>query len=420
MRRLTALAALLALVVAAPALAQRRAFQIDSPPVSGQNRDLIQLIDDFVTQSGPFVALNCALAGGCTGTVDYLGIQGALQIQVAETVGGFTAQLDIPSIGVSEMFAGSDGDAVFDEIEDWVQQQGARSWFDFLRAANGLTPLALLSGNPRSTVARFGDGAYRRFGYDDSRSRFGRSDKPVTRWGGFELRVDAGAVFVEPGGVAEAICSDSGDCYAFDPGITLAGDFGKHIGLSFSIMGQYRNYNGSELADVGLELALPITFLRPESPSPWYWQLAPVLQAGGGASIDLAAGGLIMGGGLVNGLSYHMGSLELSMANQILYYGGIPIDDLGGYDFRTELSQLFFKNGLDATWWPGAGFYLDAGVDFTNFAIDKAAVAWYATPRVGLGWQAGRWIDLRFSYGADLGEDDYLAHNLRLKLDFLF
>jgi hypothetical protein len=127
-----------------------------------------------------------------------------------------------------------------------------------------------------------------------------------------------------------------------------------------------------------------------------------------------------MGGGLVNALGYHQGRYEILMANEIAYYNGIPIDSLAGYDFATEISQLYFKNGLEGTFWMGAGFYADGGVHFTNFAVDDAAVSWFVTPTVGVGWQAGRWMDLRLAYEADLDNDDYKSHNLQLKADFLF
>ena len=82
--------------------------------------------------------------------------------------------------------------------------------------------------------------------------------------------------------------------------------------------------------------------------------------------------------------------------------------------------QLLFKNGLEATWWIGRGFYADGGVHFTNFAVDEAAVPWYVTPTFGIGWQAGRWMDLQLAYEADLDDNDYVAHSGVLKLDFLF
>ena len=68
----------------------------------------------------------------------------------------------------------------------------------------------------------------------------------------------------------------------------------------------------------------------------------------------------------------------------------------------------------------GKGFYADVGLHFTNFAIDAAAVSWFATPALGVGWQTGHWMDLRLAYEADVSADQYRSHNLQLKLDFMF
>ena len=118
--------------------------------------------------------------------------------------------------------------------------------------------------------------------------------------------------------------------------------------------------NGGQVVDAAAELALPITLLRPEGDaSPWYWQIAPLIQVGGGGSVDLAAAGLILGGGVVSGLGYNCESFEVMLANEILYYGGLPVDQIKGIHFDTQLSQLFFRNGVEGTWWIGAGFYAD-------------------------------------------------------------
>jgi hypothetical protein len=346
---------------------------------------------------------------GFTGSLSYIGVPDALLIDVTDNATKLT--LAIPSTGKVQVFSGANLDDLSAQVESWFKSVGAEDWADFLRAMNGLSPLALLSGNPKSTVALMGDSAYRKFGFDDSRSRMG-FNQTIKRWGGFELRVDAAVSTVNT-----ATFTD--DLWTFDPSITLAGDFGRHVGLSFSLVGQYRSYDGARLADLGAELALPITLRRPDQ-GPYFWQITPFFQAAGGVSVDFAAGGLLLGGGLVNALGWNHGPFEVLMSNEIAYYGGLPIDDIGGYDFATELSQLYFKNGLEGTWWIGKGFYADAGVHFTNFALDAAAVSWFATPTVGLGWEAGRWIDLRLAYEADLSTDDYRAHNLQLKLDFLF
>jgi hypothetical protein len=411
-----------ALAFATPAGASKPILFIDvdvnssSASGSGSSHDLVDLVEDLIELEGDFASLRnpTTILNGYVGKLDYLGWDDAIRIEV-DGVGigdtDVTARIIIPETGLSREFTASNTDALLDDIEDWVQEAGADEWFDFLRESNAHSPLAVTSGNPKSTVGLLGSSAYRRFGFDDSRSRFGYQSE-VKRYGGMNVRLDVGGSSLDVGGFD--------DLWTIDPTLTIGGDFGRLIGLSFSVIGQYRDYDGARIADLGLELALPLTFLRPSEKSSWYWQLTPVVQAGAGASKNVLAGGLIMGGGLVNGVAKQFDSFEVLMANEIMYYGGIPVGNIGGYDFETDVSQLYFRNGIEATWYPGLGIYVDAGVHFSNFAIDDAYVNWYATPAVGLGWQAGRWFDFRASYEPDIGPNDYVAHTLHLKFDFLF
>ena len=409
-----------ALAFATPAGASepilRADVDVNASPASASERshDLISLVEDVIELKGPFGELPpSAILNGYVGTLDYLGWDDAIRIEVDGTFPGdpVTARIIVPETGLSREFTASSSSALVDEIEDWVKDAGADEWFDFLREANANTPLAVTSGNPKSTLALLGSSAYRRFGFDDSRSRFGYQTE-VGRYAGLNLRLDVGGSSLDVG--------DFDDLWTVDSTLMIGGDFGSLVGLSFAMIGQYRDYDRAQIGDLGLELALPLTFLRPDDKSSWYWQLTPVIQAGAGASKNLVAGGLFMGGGLVNGVAKQFDSFEVLMANEIMYYGGIPAGEIGGYNFETDLSQLYFRNGIEATWYPGMGIYVDAGVHFSNFAIDDAAVNWYATPAIGFGWQAGRWFDVRASYEPDLGPDDYIAHTLHLKFDFLF
>jgi hypothetical protein len=380
-------------------------IDVNSGFAVGNDHDLPRLIDDLIAQEGAFSSLGVLPA--YSGSLKYLGIADAVLIDA--TLFGLQVELQVPSTGTTEIFTGATLDEVEDQIDAWLKEGATDEWMDFLRKANAKSPLAFLSGNPRSSVALMAGGPYRRFGVDDSRSRFGYAAE-VTRWGGFELRVDAGAGSVDTGGF--------GDLWTVDPSLTLAGDFGKTLGLSFSVLTQYRNYDGAKSFDVGFELGLPVTLWRPDTAQPCYWQLTPFFQAAGGASLDLAAGGLFLGGGVVSALGWNSGPFEVLMANEIAYYGGIPIEDISGYDFRTKLSQLVFKNGLQGTWFAWRGVYLDAGLTFTNFVVDDAAIDFYTTPTVGVGVQLGRWLDVRVGYEGDLA-DDYRAHSVRLKFDLL-
>ena len=52
--------------------------------------------------------------------------------------------------------------------------------------------------------------------------------------------------------------------------------------MSFGIIGQYRDYQGAQSYDLGLELAVPVTIWRPVKAAPYFWQLTPFFQAAGG------------------------------------------------------------------------------------------------------------------------------------------
>jgi len=383
-------------------------IQIDIPAlsISASSNDFTSLGEDFLLQQGDFSGLIGQAAYNAT--LRYLEMSNALVLAVTNF--GSQATLMIPSTGLVVPFTAASPDDLQQQIEDYLQKGGAREWARFLEQTNAHSKLALLDGNPRATTALAASGAFRRFGLDTSRSRLGHQPEEVARWGAFQLRAEGG------GGVVDVDHFD--DLYTVDGALTLAGHFGKHVGLSLALMGQYRSYQSANSYDLGIELGLPIAILRPDQASHLYWAITPFVQSAAGASIDLAAGGLMIGGGGVNSLALQLGRLELSLANQLVYYRGLPIDDIQGYDFDTELDQLILKNGLKLGVHCGI-FYLDAGSAFTNFLTSDAAVDFYATPFAGVGLALGRWANLRLGYEADLGSG-YTAHSGRLKLDFHF
>jgi len=398
-------------VLALAAASRSRAedlIQIDVPAlsISASSNDFTSLGEDFLLQQGDFSGLIGQPA--YIATLRYLEMSDALVLGVTNF--GSQATLTIPSTGLVVPFTASSPDDLQQQIEDFLQEGGAHEWARFLEQTNAQSKLALLDGNPRATTALAASGAFRRFGLGSSRSRLGYQEEEVGRWGAFQLRAEGG------GGVVDVDHFD--DLYTAEGALTLAGHFGKHVGLSLALMGQYRSYQSANSYDVGLELGLPIAILRPDEGSHLFWAITPFVQSAVGASIDLAAGGLMIGGGGVNTLALQLGMLELTLANQLAYYSGLPIDDIQGYDFDTELDQLILKNGLKLGVHLGI-FYLDAGSAFTNFLTSDAAVGFYATPFVGVGLALGSWANLRLGYEADLGSG-YTAQSGTLKLDFHF
>lgn len=371
---------------------------------SGSN--FIDLVDDVLSQDGEFSDLSST--ANYTVGIDYLGILDAFQFDAS--LMGQSVTLTIPSTGFSRTFTGTSADDIENQVQDFLESDGANQLANFLEEVNGRSPLAVLDGNPRSTTALLSRGAYDRFGLGAPRTRAGYQRADVAQWGHFDLQVQTN------GGLIDVKGFDSFG--VIDGALTLSGDFKPGVGLSFSILGQYRELDGAEVFDAGFELGVPVWLRTPDRELPIRWVVTPFLQVGAGASIDLAAGGLMMGGGVVNSISYNMSAFEFMMANELVYYGGIPLDNVGGYDFDTELDRLIMKNGGKIAYHLRGATFVETGITFTNFLVSDAAVEFYATPFIGVGTQIA-FVRLRLGWESDFG-DDYAAHlaNGELALTF--
>lgn len=377
--------------------------------VSDSGHKLEDLVDDFLSQEGAFSGL--ALQPTYTATLDYLGIPNAMRMQAS--VFGSQVVLSIPSTGFTKTFTGTSPDDVEDQVEDFFEDDGAEELAKFYEETTSRTALALLDGNPRSTTALFARSAFDRFGLGALRTRAGYSRESMAEWGHFDLGIEAG------GGVVDVDEFDS--LYVADAAITLGGDF-ERVGVYLSALGQYRSYDGADIYDAGLELGIPITVLGPGEGHWVRWVLTPVVQSGAGASRDLLSGGFMVGGGGVSSLGLNFGPFELTIADELLYYGGVPLGEIGGIEIETELDQWITRNGAKLAFYPLGleRLSLELGASLTNFLGTHGAVDWYATPFAGVGVKLFNTLRMRVGWESDLGEHDYAAHTGRVDLGFEF
>ena len=128
--------------------------------------------------------------------------------------------------------------ALEDQVEAFIRQDAAETWANFVESMSGQSELALLDGNPRSTTALMANSAFRRFGLNDTHSRLGYREQEVTRFGTFGLTLEFAGGNVET--------SQFDDLTTLDGSLELGGEFNDTVGLAFSVVGQYRDYRGSE------------------------------------------------------------------------------------------------------------------------------------------------------------------------------
>jgi hypothetical protein len=406
----TAAAIALAAGLAAPAAA-RDLFVLRAGGVADSGHDAAALIEDALSQQGAFGAL--ALQPSYGASLEYIGIADAITLQASSF--GTQVVLGIPSTGFSKTFTGATPDAVQVQVRDFFEGAGADELARFQKKANARTPLAVLDGNPRSTTALFARGAFDRFGLEPVRSRQSYSEEHVAAFGHFDLAVSSGA------GAIDADPYDS--LYVGEGAITLGGDFEPGVGVSLSVLGQYRDYDGARIYDAGVELAVPFLLVRAEGRNdPMRWTVTPVIQAGGGASRDLLAGGFMVGGGVVNSFGWNLGPLELTVADEFVYYGGVPLGEIGGVRIDAEIDQWLTRNGLKMAVYPfrDDSLRIEGGAKLAHFLSARAAVDSFATPFVGIGVKAFDLVRLSLSVESDFGEHGYEVHVGRAHVAFEF
>jgi hypothetical protein len=404
------LVAALAFVLARVADA-RDLFILSAGGVADSGHDAAGLIDDALSHEGAFSALG--LQPSYDASLEYVGIADAIHLQASAF--GTNVVLSIPSTGFRKTFAGATPDAVQDQVKDFLEGPGAHQLARFLKRTNSRTPLAVLDGNPRSTTALFARGAFDRFGIEPLRSRQSYAEEQLAKFGHFDLSVAGG------GGAIDADPYDS--LYVAEGAVTLGGDFEPGVGVYLSALGQYRNFDGAQVYDAGLELAVPLLLVRAEGKDdPMRWTVTPVVQAGGGASREMLAGGFMVGGGAVSSFGWSLGPLELTIADEFLYYSGVPLGEIGGVRIDAEIDQWITRNGVKMALYPFRHDWLslEGGAKLTHFLGSNAAVDSFATPFVGIGVKAFDRVRLRVSWEADFGEHGYAVYTGRAHVGFEF
>src|SRR5262249_5620268 len=142
---------------------------------------------------------------------------------------------------------------------------------------------------------------------------------------------------------------------------------------------------GSNTLNIGEEISLPMLIVPPKGDNSLSWMLTPTFVAAGGGSVDAVAWGVLLGGGLTSSLSYQIAGFTFTLANQINYLHGIPVD-AAGYNSDTNLEQEILTEGLKVTKTFGGRLFVDASISRNDF-LQEAAIDHYWTPAAGVGFR---------------------------------
>ena len=402
-----ALAALMTAAWTAPVLRADDPFVLtaetttgDPSAVTASGSSLPDLVDDLIGREDEFGAFE---GEAFTASLDYGRIREAIRFQ--QNAAGTSATVTIPSTGFSRTFTGSNEREVRDEIRDFLLKQGAKEYARFLRTVNEQSLIGVADGNPLAATALLSNASFFKFGLQRSPYDAGGTVYAAPDGGG--LRFDLGGGFAN---------SDDGDGFFVSAALSSVTRFNRHVGLSFSSPFTYRKVEDAEVFLGGFEAALPVVLAAPRTGRGATWQLTPSFLSGAAGSLDLAAGGTFLGGGLTSSLAVPFGeSGTVTVGNGIYFFEGYPID-VGEYEFDTELSQQIVKNGVKFTQALGRAFFADASVTHTAFLQD-AALDSYLTPGAAIGLRFNRTSGVRVAYQGDHG-DGFSSHGGTVTLFF--
>src|SRR5690242_10342954 len=355
--------------------------------VTASGSSVVDLVRDVVRNESAFSSLgNRDIAA----SFRYGGENNA--IQISKNAASTSATVSIPSINFTKTFTGTDEHDLEKQIEDFAKRNGANVYGRFLRSLNEQTSLGVTDGNPLAATALLADQSFRLWGLQSSPFPLGTPPDSL------DTTADARWRFDVSGGVAH---TDVGNGYFAGGAITWAMRFGDRIGLSFSTPFTYRNVEGADIFNIGEVVSAPLVLVRPTGDKSLGWLVTPSLLAGEAGSVDAAAGGTFLGGGVTSALSYEISGFTFTLADQIDYFHGYPIR-IGDWKFDTDLEQEVLTNGVKVSKSFGAHLFVDASIARTDF-LQKAAIDHYWTPGAGVGVRFGPNCGLRVGYQGDFG-----------------
>lgn len=404
--------------------------------VVATDSNVLDLSESAIETFGDFSSLS---GQNVVATLNYAGVADTARFTI--NAAGTAATLEFPLTGFSRNFAGTDADDLADQIEDFIQEDGADVYAEVLEQINQQSVAAVLDGNPFATTAIGARHTFDLYGLGTSGPQWANPNRMSYT---FEDEYDDGTpsmvgwyeITPTLGGV------EAGPFDGFVGGVDVAGGLFVNEWLGFAAGGtfKYLQVEGTDIGHAVGHFAVPIRLIPvsrwggadrdPETDTEisggggnsFGWQLTPFATLGTGGSLDAAAGGSFVGVGVASNVHLGFGDrVILNWGTQIVTYEGVDAT-YSDFEFETELDQSLASTGLLATVFldgPDGNVFVDGGVSYFAF-LDDAAVDYWVSPEVGVGWRLERDSRLRTSYRPSFGNNDYEAHSVNFNIVFAF
>ena len=300
--------------------------------------DFINLIQKAIEGTDQFAVLD---GRGSTSVLDYGGANNAMRFDI--NAAGTQAILNIPVIKFQRTFTAANRDGLYNQIKNFLQNEGRDVYKRFLEAMNRQSTVAVSDGNPNSTTALVARTSFEAAGFGGEDTITKALDVENINFsllasiGQFSSRDFDGHSYTLPLG------------YSFK--VTDRVETKLRMPLSYWEVGGAGIYNGSFMVNVPVKVLLPSAGPAKDEAerdwlSPLTWTVTPTLGLAGGGSQDYRAGSVMYVTGLANMLNYDFGRFGLTLGNQLTAMKGLS---LGDYDVGDKVDQRILKNGLKVT-----------------------------------------------------------------------
>lgn len=256
-------------------------------------------------------------------SIDFRGIP----ITLSSTAGSPTITLNIPSIGVTEVFSGSDRDASQDMLTDWLKSEGGDALNDLLKKLAELSPYDPIAGNPNSLMSNMVSSDFER----GVPSNIQRQDTGINtnlisiglKTSSFDQNGLNGRSLTLPFQYIIRIDSNPKHRIIFDIPVTY--------------------YQLEEAQTYSMKVGLGYQFPLSEN-----WSLTPSIGTGVVGSIDLGSVGQLVSGAITSHYSQKIDRYRFGMGNMFGHYKTIKIK-IGEIESDPGITNNVIRNALFAS-----------------------------------------------------------------------
>jgi hypothetical protein len=380
-------AAIVGVICGCSAAFGQQVFSLSATPTGGtpivvNGSNLLDLAQNVIDAKSEFASLS---GQPFTAGLTWGGVKNAMVF--TSNASGSVVTFSLPQTGYTQTFTADNRDDVETQIKDFIKKGGPDVFAAFLHKIDDSTPLGVVSGNPQAVTEVYAMAAFDRYGMSPNFATAGKSNG-----NSFQVGADLSA--------GRASTSEGHESY-YMADIYSGIRFTNNVAFQLALPIEYRDNDSAATYMAGLQAGLPITIIPDGNSDGLFWQVTPWATVAGGFSPDLAAGGLVDGGGGTSSLNLRTGGFVWTLADQYSRQSGLPIH-VQDYHYDTSANQALVSNGLKVTYNFSSAFFVDGGAAYTD-VLDSARVKDYLTMTAGLGFHLGAHSGISVNYDGDYG-----------------